>query len=47
MIYDAIGQLVTAMKVQPDVQQVITLYAPRVYLIVVVTADAQRVIVNS
>ena len=42
MIYDAIGQLVSAMKAQPDGQQSITLHAPGVYLVVVVAADGSR-----
>jgi hypothetical protein len=49
-IYDALGQLLSARKVQPGVQEQINIESSGVYMIVVITADgwqtSQRVIVN-
>jgi hypothetical protein len=49
-IYDAIGQLVAADKIYPQVQQQINIETAGVYMITVVTADgarsSQRVVVN-
>jgi hypothetical protein len=42
MIYDALGQLVSTQKVQPKVQQQITIESSGAYLLTVVTADGQR-----
>ncbi|MBI3509472.1 MAG: T9SS type A sorting domain-containing protein [Bacteroidetes bacterium] len=50
MIYDALGQLVNAQKVQPGVQQQLNIAKPGVFMVTVVTADghrsSQRVVVN-
>lgn len=42
LIYDAIGQLVSAEKVQPNVQHQVTIGSTGVYLITVITADGKR-----
>ncbi|MFN8713874.1 MAG: SBBP repeat-containing protein [Bacteroidota bacterium] len=50
LIYDAVGKLVSAMQVQPNVQQQIAIESAGVYLITVVTDDglrsSQRIVVN-
>jgi Glycine rich protein/SprB repeat/Secretion system C-terminal sorting domain len=50
LIYDAVGQLVSSNKVQPNTQQQINLESAGVYMITVLTADgkqsSQRVIVT-
>jgi hypothetical protein len=42
MIYDALGQLVSTQKVEPNVQQQLSVDQSGVYLVVVMTADGQR-----
>jgi len=42
VIYDALGQLVSTQKVQPKMQQQITIESSGAYLVTVVTADGQR-----
>lgn len=50
MIYDLLGQLMSAQKIQPGVQQELHLSTPGIYLVTVVTAEGmrstQRVVVN-
>jgi hypothetical protein len=50
LIYDALGKLFSTMKIQPNMQQQVSIETNGVYLITVVTADgnrsSQRVVVN-